>query len=65
MYPVKPTVGIEPTNPYEKAKHDIFTALNSISVLSPLQQEMLAKELFQAVDVSAAMRLMQHLLHGR
>lgn len=65
MYPVKPTVGIEPTNPYEKAKHDIFTALNSISVLSPLQQEMLAKELFQAVDVSAAMRLMQHLLYGR
>lgn len=65
MYPVKPTVVVEPTDPYEKAKHDIFTALNSISVLSPMQQEMLAKELFQAVDVSAAIRLMQYLLYGR
>lgn len=64
MYPVRPTVGIEPTDPYEKAKQDIFTALNSIRALSPAQQEMLARELFQAVDVAVALRLMQYMLYG-
>lgn len=65
MYPVKPTVGFEPTDPYVKAKQDILTAINSVRVLPPLQQEMLARELFQAVDVAAALRLMQYLLYNR
>lgn len=65
MYPVKPTVGVEPTDPYEKAKRDILVALNSVRALPPGQQEMLARELFQAVDVATALRLMQHLLYGR
>ena len=65
MYPVKPTVDIEPTDPYVKAKQDILTALNSVRVLPPVQQEMLARELFQAVDVAAALRLMQYLLYNR
>ena len=64
MYPIKPTIGIEPTDPYEKAKQDILTAIDSVRVLPPEQQEMLARELFQAVDVSAALRLMQYLLYG-
>ena len=64
MYPIKPTIGIEPTDPYEKAKQDILTAIDSVRVLPPEQQEMLARELFQAVDVSAALRLMQYLRYG-
>ena len=64
MYPIKPTIGIEPTDPYEKAKQDILTAIDSVRVLPPEQQEMLARELFQVVDVSAALRLMQYLLYG-
>lgn len=65
MNPIKPIVGLEPTDPYEKAKQDIYTAMKSVSVLSPTQREKLANELFQAVDVSAALRLMQYLLSGR
>ena len=65
MYPVRPTADLELTDPYEKAKKDIFTALNSIRALSPAQQEMLARELFQTVDVAAALRLMQYMLYGR
>ena len=65
MCPVRPTAGLELTDPYEKAKKDISTALNSIRALSPAQQEMLARELFQTVDVAAALRLMQYMLYGR
>ena len=65
MYPIKPTIGVEPTDPYEKAKKEIYTALNSARTLPPEQQEKLARELFQSVDVAAAMRLMQYLLYGR
>ena len=65
MYSVKPTIGIEPTDPYEKAKQDIFTALNSVRALPPNQQEVLARELFQSLDVATALRLMQYLLYGR
>ena len=64
MYPIKPIIGVEPTDPYEKAKQDILTAIDSVRVLPPEQQEMLARELFQAVDVSAALRLMQYLRYG-
>ena len=64
MYPIKPTIGVESTNPYEKARQDILTAINSVRAIPPEQQEMLARELFQAVDVSAALRLMQYLLYG-
>lgn len=65
MYPIKPTIGVEPTDPYEKARQDILTAINSVRVLPPPErQEMLARELFQAVDVSAALRLVQYLLYG-
>lgn len=65
MYPIKPTAGFEFTDPYEKAKQDILTAINSIKALPLQQQERLARELFQAVDAAAAMRLLQYLIEGR
>ena len=64
MYPIKPTIGVEPTDSYEKARQDILTAINSVRAIPPEQQEMLARELFQAVDVSVALHLMQNLLYG-
>lgn len=65
MYPVRPTVGIEPTNPYEKAKQDLIAAYNSFAVLTPLQKGMLVKELFGAANVNVAIQLMQQMLCGR
>lgn len=64
MYPVRPTVGIEPTNPYEKAKQDLIMAYNSFAVLTPPQKEMLVKELFGAANVNVAIQLMQQMLYG-
>ena len=46
MNEYKVTLGIEPTNDYEKAKQDLIQAMQSIQKLSPLQQQMLAKEFF-------------------
>lgn len=65
MYPIKPSIGVEPIDPYEKAKQDILTAFNSVRKLPPAQQEMLAKELFQGVDVAAALSFLRHLSGGR
>lgn len=42
----KINLSVEPTNDYEKAKKDIFHAMNSIQKLSPQQRERLATELF-------------------
>ena len=63
MYPIKPTAGFEFTDPYEKAKQDMLTAIHSMQVLSPVQREMLAKELFGASNVAAVLRLMRNLFH--
>ncbi len=65
MYPVRPTVGIEPTNPYEKAKQDLITAYNSFAALTPPQKEMLVKEMFGAANVNAVMQIMQHMAYRR
>ena len=62
MYPIKPIIGVEPTDPYEKAKKDIYTALNSISALSPPQREMLARELLGVADFAAFVKLAQFML---
>ena len=64
MYPVRPTVGIEPTNPYEKARQDLITAYNSFAVLTPLQKETLVKEMFGAANVNAVIQIMQHITYG-
>ena len=63
MYPVKPTAGFEPTNPYEKAKHDICVAIRSFNALTPMQQERLVTEFFGAANVAAVVQLMQQILH--
>ena len=65
MYSVRPTVGIESTDPYEKARQDLIAAYNSFAVLTPTQKEMLVKELFGAANVNAAIQLMQNMLYGR
>ena len=59
MNQYKPTIGIEPTDPYEKAKQDLITALKSFGMLSAIQQETLAKELFGAASVNAILNLIQ------
>lgn len=55
----RPTVGIEPTDKYKKAKQDLITAYNSFRELSPNQQETLAKELLGATNVAAMLNIMQ------
>lgn len=59
MEQYRPTVGIEPTDKYEKAKQDLITAYNSFRELSPNQQVMLAKELLGAANVTAMLNVMQ------
>ena len=61
MNPYRPTFGIEPIDPYEKAKQDLITAFNSVSKLSPMQQEILMKELFGAANVVAALNLLRRM----
>lgn len=53
----KVSVGIEPTNDYDKAKQDVLQALNSIRKLSPRQQQMLAEELVGATNVAILLSL--------
>ena len=48
----KLTVGIEPTDEYEKAKLDFLQAMESISKLSDLQKQMLLEELYGAANVA-------------
>ena len=53
------TLGIEPTNDYEKAKQDLLQAMQSIQKLSPLQQQMLAKEFFETAGNMALLKMFQ------
>lgn len=59
MSQYRPTIGIRPTDKYERAKHDLITAYNSFRELSPDQQEKLAKELFGAANVAVILNAMQ------
>lgn len=63
MYPIKLTVKVEPADPYEKARQDVYEVLHSLSVLTPMQREMLAKELFGVANITTAVQLM-HMLYG-
>ncbi len=47
----KPTVEIEPTDKYERAKKDLLKALKSCGELSPQERESLLDELFGAANV--------------
>ena len=53
------TLGIEPTDDYEKAKQDLLQAMQSIQKLSPLQQQMLAKEFFENAGNMALLKMFQ------
>ncbi len=53
----KPTIGIEPTNKYDKAKQDLIQAMNSIRELSQQEQQMLFTELFGAAGIVAVLSL--------
>lgn len=59
MEEYKLTLGIEPTNDYEKAKQDLLQAIQSIQKLSPLQQQMLAKEFFETASNMALLKMFQ------
>lgn len=52
------TVGVEPTNDYDKAKQDVIKAFDSIRKLPPWQQQKLAEELFGAANVAMLFRLL-------
>ena len=58
------TVGVEPTNDYNKAKQDVMQALASISKLPAQQQRRLAEELVGAANVATAINLLNQ-LHRR
>ena len=51
------TVGVEPTNNYDKAKQDVMQAMASIRKLPPQQQRMLAEELVGAANVAALVNI--------
>lgn len=59
MNQYKPTIGIQPTDKYEKAKQDLITSYNSFRELSPEQQGMLVKELFGAANAAAVLNILQ------
>ena len=53
------TVGVEPTNDYEKAKQDVMQAMISIRKLLLHQQRMLAEEFVGAANVTALLNIFQ------
>ena len=52
------TIGVEPTNDYDKAKQDLEQALGSIRKLSPWQQQMLAEEFVGMTNVAFLIKLL-------
>lgn len=60
MYPIRPTIDFEPTDPYQKAKKDVMTALISVKLLPEEQQRRLAEELFGAANVTAVRNLARY-----
>lgn len=54
----KPTLGIEPTDKYEKAKQDILQALNSVQALTPQERQRLAEEMFRDANVTVMLNIL-------
>ena len=50
------TVGVEPTNDYNKAKQDVMQTMVSIRKLPPQQLRMLAEELVGAANIANIFR---------
>ena len=59
MNRVKPMVGLEFTDKYEKAKQDLTEARKSFSELTPDQKRNLVNELFGAEAVASLCQVMQ------
>ena len=58
----KPTVGIEPTDKYEKAKQDLLQALKSYGELTPQEKECLMQEFLGAANFALMSNVLrQHL----
>lgn len=57
MNSFKPTLSIEPTNSYDRARQDLIKAMNSVRELTDQEQKMLAEELFGAARVAAIINL--------
>ncbi len=55
------SVGIEPTDAYEKAKCDMLQALESINMLTPIQQRKLAEELLGRAKFESFCQLLGHI----
>ena len=58
------TVGVEPTNDYDKARRDVMQACVSIGKLPTQQQRKLAEELVGAANVTALLNIF-HQFFGR
>lgn len=54
----KPTLVIEPTDKYEKAKQDILQALNSVQALTPQERQRLAEEMFRDANVTVMLNIL-------
>lgn len=52
-------LSIEPNDKYEKARKDVFQAINSLQELTSQQQEQLAKEIFGCESVAFIQKIMQ------
>ena len=59
----KPTVGIEPTDKYGKAKQDLLQALKSYGELSPQEKECLMQEFFGATNVAFICNMLKRYLN--
>ena len=55
----KLTIGIEPTEKYRKAKADLIQARKSFDELTPIEQECLVKELWDAAQVESVYRILR------
>lgn len=51
------TIGVEPTNDYDKARQDVIQAMVSVRKLSPQQQRILAEEFVGAENIAALMNI--------
>jgi len=54
----KLTIGVEPTEKYQRAKQDLLQAFKSYNELTPMEQECLAKEIWGAAQVELAYRIL-------
>lgn len=59
MDELKPTVGIEPTDKYKKARQDLLQALKSYDELLPTEKESSMKEFFGVANVAAVCNMLK------